>query len=1141
MRNVTTIASRRLALTSLVVGVLAAIQGLSATAETLASYEAENAGYYGGARVENNHDGFSGTGFLGGFTDSERGSAAVDFIVDAPKEGDYVANIRYANGTGSTKTLAMYLDDTYWRTVTFNAGAHWGDWKTASESIALDPGSHIVSLRFNNDNSGNVNLDRLSIEGNAPVVTNGELTVDSLLQLEHVGLSGGARIEAEHDGYSGDGYVGGFTDANQGSAQADFNVSLADSGDYRFTLRYANGTGSARSITFVVDGAAQTLALPATAGWGDYGTVSFSASLVAGVQPASFRYGATDTGNVNIDNIALQKIIADPDPVDPDPTEPVSVGNVDAGAMTLSGGTSLQSEHGGYNGTGFVGGFIDANKNLARARFTLAINEPGYHALTIRYANGTPTTQTLSVLGGTPASAQVSFPASGGWATWQQVTVNRWFASGEQEVELFFANTDSGNINIDAVDVTFLGEDNPDPVTPPDPDPVDPIEPTTPVGGADYQAERGFFSGGAEVRSDVSGFTGTGVVAQGNQAGSRVIFTVNAGTTGRQVVSIHYDNPTNDTKVAQLRIDGLVAGEIELAPTSGLQTLAYDMPLRRGVGTISLHALDDNTGGYLLDRITLQDGSDLADRGATVGYQTYEAEEGSTNASVRGPSRIFHEMEAEASGRKAVRLNQVGQYVEITLTQPANAMVLRASIPDTLDGVGQAQTIAVYANGNKLLDHEVTSYYSWVYGSYPYVSQPSQGSPQRYFDDSRVKFAQVLPAGTTLRFQVDSNSNAEWYDIDLIELEMLEPPRAKPPGFISVTEYGAVANDGIDDYDSVLNTIIAARNAGTGVWLPQGTFTLRDRVNVADITVTGAGPWYSVIAGQDGKGGFYATGGNVTLAHFMVSGETFERNDGADHAAFEGNFGRGSLIQNVWIEHTKVGLWTVSGTEGLLATQMRIRNTFADGVNLNKGILDTHITQSVIRNTGDDALAMWSQGEAVTRSAFINNTVQTPLLGNGAGIYGGTANQVRNNIFRDTLTGSAGIAIGTRFNPTPLTGTTIVDNCELIRTGGYEPNWETELPAIWIFADSLDITAPIRITNTDIVDSTYQAFLISWQKRVEGLYIGDVNINGTGSTVLEANATGNAYLERVNAQNVAGPATAWPDFLLEYGEGVTGL
>lgn len=54
----------------------------------------------------------------------------------------------------------------------------------------------------------------------------------------------------------------------------------------------------------------------------------------------------------------------------------------------------------------------------------------------------------------------------------------------------------------------------------------------------------------------------------------------------------------------------------------------------------------------------------------------------------------------------------------------------------------------------------------------------------------------------------------------------------------------------------------------------------------------------------------------------MIDGDVHYRDDYNFDAALEGNFGTGSLIQNAWIERTKVGLWPDSGTDGLLALVM---------------------------------------------------------------------------------------------------------------------------------------------------------------------------------------------------------------------------
>lgn len=978
---------------ALLIPAIAGLNALSnqAYAQTLSQQEAENANYTGGAAFESEHTGFSGSGYLGGFTDSNKGNAVVNFALNVPQAGVYSLDTRYANATGSSKSLSLYVDNQYIQQLNFGNGSNWGDWLNQANTMNLSAGDHMISLRFDNQDSGNVNLDSFTISSQTAPSTP-VLIVNQQLELEQAALTGGAVVDTSHAGYSGSGFVGGYIDSHKGQARSQFNVDVTQAGMYELELRYANGTGSVRTLSLVTDQNSEQISLPATANWNSWTSFAHTVYL-------------------------------------------------DVGSHSLS---------------------------------------------------------------------------------------------------YLFANSDSGNINLDTVGLTQVTSTDPGP---------DPSEPpvVNPVDGNYYEAENAFLSGGAYLSTSILGYQGTGVAVQSAQISSRIITTVNAAQSGAQTVTFRYQNNTGSTQHANLLIDGIAAGELTFESTTGFTDKAYSLNLKKGIGTLTLAQHSSSTGEYAIDNITLEQGAQLQARGATTPYIAYEAEQGVTNAQVMAPSRVFHEVAAEASGRQAVRLANYGDYVEFTLNEPANAFVLRSSIPDTASGSGEIQTLGVYANGVKLGDHQVSSLFSWVYGSYPYGNNPSQGSPQRYFDGSRMMLGQTLPAGTILRFEKDANASSQHYDIDLIETELVEAPRSKPAGFVSIEDFGAVANDGIDDLTAIRNTINSAKYQGTGVWIPAGRFIVSDRFNLADVAVIGAGPWYSVIAGLNGKGGFYATGDNVTIAHLMIDGDVRYRDDAAFHAALEGNFGTGSLLQNIWIEHTKVGLWGSAGTDGLLAVGLRIRNTFADGVNLHTDIKDTHITQSMIRNTGDDALAMWSSGSPVTRSAFINNTVQVPLLGNGAGIYGGTDNAILNNFFADTLTGSAGVAIGTRFNPTPLAGTTRVENTTLLRTGGYEPNWQSQLGAIWVYADSADITAPIEVNNVDIIDSTHQAILVSWQKRVENLLFKNVNINGVqangsaGDFSMEFQAQGEAYLENVTVTNGANGVNKWPTYNLILGPDNSGF
>ena len=77
-----------------------------------------------------------------------------------------------------------------------------------------------------------------------------------------------------------------------------------------------------------------------------------------------------------------------------------------------------------------------------------------------------------------------------------------------------------------------------------------------------------------------------------------------------------------------------------------------------------------------------------AGRGASVPFVEQEAETAATNGSVIGPNRAAGTLAGEASGRKAVTLSGQGQYVEFTLTAPANSIDFRYSVPDSGNGPG---------------------------------------------------------------------------------------------------------------------------------------------------------------------------------------------------------------------------------------------------------------------------------------------------------------------------------------------------------------------------------------------------------------------------------------------------------------------
>lgn len=152
-----------------------------------------------------------------------------------------------------------------------------------------------------------------------------------------------------------------------------------------------------------------------------------------------------------------------------------------------------------------------------------------------------------------------------------------------------------------------------------------------------------------------------------------------------------------------------------------------------------------------------------------------------------------------------------------------------------------------------------------------------------------------------------------------------------------------------------------------------------------------------------------------------------------------------------------------------------------------------------VRNTGDDAMAMWSDGTANENDSFRYNTAQVPVLANTFAIYGGKDNKIWDNVGSDTVTASAGINVSTRFNSVAFSGTTEVKRNTLNRTGGWEPNWSTSFGGLWIYAENQGISAPIVVDDLLINASTYEGVKVSYNQSITNLSLNKVTISGAGT------------------------------------------
>ncbi len=550
----------------------------------------------------------------------------------------------------------------------------------------------------------------------------------------------------------------------------------------------------------------------------------------------------------------------------------------------------------------------------------------------------------------------------------------------------------------------------------------------------------------------------------------------------------------------------------------------------------------------------------LDGRGMSTPWLELQAEAGKTNATVLGPSRAkwdANHIEAEAIGRRALRLSNTGDYVSFTTSKAANSIVVRFAIPDAPGGGGINATLGVYVNGTRTKSLQLTSHFAWSYQGAllgtPDVDKPA-AQPHTFFDEAHLMLDEI-PVGAEVKLQKDSQDQAQYYVIDLIDFEEVAPPLSMPAGFTSVTSFGVQPDDGKDHGADIAHALASVSK----LWFPKGSYLVKtvpmpsEGLENPGIEVRGAGMWYTVFNGR--RAMFYCKGTNVrcVFGDFAVFGETIARDEETEGSqkAFAGPMGKNSLIENIWIEHEVAAIWPgadppqqVTPTDGLLIRNCRMRNLQANGVNFANGTSNSTVSNSQVRNSGDEAFVVWpikwtdwvnemtyahgngfiapeskngaDQGSG-HGNTFSNLTSQMPWRGQCFGSYGGYDNTFKDSLCEDVLS-YPGILVDNEFSPYPFgSGLTTFRNITLLRAGGAMYREETGDPwqhgALDFFMKEGSIS-DVLVENVDIVDPTYSG--VEFRGYVPGVELGPNE--KVAPNVL--NDAANAKLSNVTLRNV---------------------
>ncbi|MFC5529868.1 carbohydrate-binding protein [Cohnella yongneupensis] len=134
----------------------------ASTAPPTFVYQAETATLSGGAKAMNDHSGYTGTGFVAGY---EPQGASTQFAVNASAQGNYAVELRYANGSGTARTLSIYVNGTKIKQTTLASTANWDTWGLKTETLSLQSGNNTIAYKFDAGDNGLVNLDKITLTG----------------------------------------------------------------------------------------------------------------------------------------------------------------------------------------------------------------------------------------------------------------------------------------------------------------------------------------------------------------------------------------------------------------------------------------------------------------------------------------------------------------------------------------------------------------------------------------------------------------------------------------------------------------------------------------------------------------------------------------------------------------------------------------------------------------------------------------------------------------------------------------------------------------------------------------------------------------------------------------------------------------
>lgn len=230
---------------------------------------------------------------------------------------------------------------------------------------------------------------------------------------------------------------------------------------------------------------------------------------------------------------------------------------------------------------------------------------------------------------------------------------------------------------------------------------------------------------------------------------------------------------------------------------------------------------------------------------------------------------------------------------------------------------------------------------------------------------------------------------------------------------ISVSDTGAGADDDRDDLAAFAEAVDRARVEGRVVEVPPGTFHLSDVLVVDGVTLRGAGADRTTLVSPDTTAGSIDLTGEAPslagLTHVVPEVEDRSPEPGRQNVnvmeatSFE--------IADVHLDGARGAGVLIRQSHGGVVRDSRVEGTLADGVHMTSGSTGVVVRDNVIRDTGDDGIAVVSyldDGD-VSRDVLIRGNRVEQGRSRGITVVGGESVTIADNLVDETA--NAGIYV----------------------------------------------------------------------------------------------------------------------------------